>query len=78
MRLRSGSSEPSVSSLKTPYPGQHPAIIEQATWDAVQALLKENYHQHDGRISAQESSLLTRLVFDAQGRRFQARHATHR
>jgi site-specific DNA recombinase len=49
------------------HPGQHPAIIDQETWDAVQTRLAENHRSHRGRQNARNPSLLAGKAFDASG-----------
>jgi site-specific DNA recombinase len=58
------------------YPGQHPAIINAALWQAVQDLLAKNLRGHVTRSNAAEPSLLTGMLFDEQGARLQPTHAT--
>lgn len=60
------------------YPGQHAAIVDQGTWDAVQAMLVANRppdstHQSDGEVS-----MLAGRLFDAEGNRFTPSHTTKR
>jgi site-specific DNA recombinase len=57
------------------YPGQHPAIIDETLWQAVQERLSETLHQHKIRCSSLSPSLLAGLVFDAEGNRFGTDHA---
>ena len=59
----------------TRYPGQHPAIIDRPTWDAVQAQLRANTHGTRTRPNSKASSLLAGLLFDDHGRRMTATHA---
>jgi site-specific DNA recombinase len=56
------------------HPGQHPAIVEQVTWDAVQAQLAGNAQACDERSDAAQPSLLAGRVFDDQGRRLEPSH----
>ncbi|MDL2338944.1 MAG: recombinase family protein [Pseudomonadota bacterium] len=58
------------------YPGQHPAIVEPALWQAVQERLSLNLHGHRCKTNAKEPSLLAGLVFDDQGTRLAPSHAT--
>jgi site-specific DNA recombinase len=58
------------------YPGQHPAIIDAALWQAVQERLAHNLRGHVTRSNAAEPSLLTGMLFDEQGVRLQPTHAT--
>ena len=55
--------------------GQHPAIIDRATWDAVQAQLRANTHGKRRRTNSKEPSLLSGLLFDEVGHRLSATHA---
>ena len=60
----------------TRYPGQHPPIVDTATWDAVQAQLRANTQGgHRSRRNVKEPSLLAGLLFDDIGRRLIATHA---
>ena len=54
--------------------GQHPAIVDQATWDAVQAKLASNYHQHR-REQASSESLLVGRIRDDRGNAMTPTHA---
>jgi site-specific DNA recombinase len=56
--------------------GQHRAIIDRETWDAVQATLASNAHVRHVRSNAREPSLLAGMLFDTRGRRFAPTHAT--
>ena len=44
--------------------GQHPAIIDQKTWDAVQRQLAGNGRQHDAKARAKELNLLAGVLVD--------------
>lgn len=57
------------------YPGEHEAIIDRALWDKVQAVLAENRIDRENGETAKAPSLLTGLVFDAQGNRMSPVHA---
>ena len=60
----------------TRYHGQHPAIIDQATWDAVQSRLRANTQGGKRtRANIKDPSLLAGLLFDDTGRRLIASHA---
>jgi site-specific DNA recombinase len=52
------------------YPGQHPAIVDRETWDAVQAMLRSNSQGHRTRSYAKEPSLLAGLLVDQHGNKF--------
>ena len=56
------------------YPGQHQAIIEEATWDAVQTMLADNT-QGTVRRRVSRPSLLAGLVRDENGHPLIASHA---
>jgi site-specific DNA recombinase len=55
--------------------GQHAAIIDHATWDAVQAGLAANTHARHVRINAKDPSLLAGLLYDEEGNRLTPTHA---
>ncbi|MBV9152690.1 MAG: recombinase family protein, partial [Alphaproteobacteria bacterium] len=57
------------------YDGRHDALIEQATWDAVQARLAGNGQDRRNGTGVREPSLLTGLLFDAAGERLSPSHA---
>jgi DNA invertase Pin-like site-specific DNA recombinase len=59
----------------TPYPGQHPAIIDRALWDRVQLQLKDNVQGERRRPRVTSSSLLTGLIYDKAGNLFSPSHA---
>jgi site-specific DNA recombinase len=48
------------------FPGEHPAIIDEATWSRVQTHLKENHDERRRDSTEREASLLTGILFDAQ------------
>jgi site-specific DNA recombinase len=56
------------------YPGQHPALMDHATWTAVCGRLAAN-GVHRGRTRAAEPSLLAGLLVDARGERLTPSHA---
>jgi DNA invertase Pin-like site-specific DNA recombinase len=58
------------------YPGQHPGLIDVATWDAVQAQLAANHHENRARTNAKSKSLLAGLIYDDAGNRLVSSHAT--
>lgn len=58
------------------YPGLHPAIIDAATFDAVQAMLADHLQGHRSKASAAESSPLAGRIVDASGEPLVATHAT--
>ncbi len=49
------------------YPGQHRAIVDQATWDAIQQLLSGNAATRSHRSNNRSPFLLTRKVYDETG-----------
>jgi DNA invertase Pin-like site-specific DNA recombinase len=51
------------------YPGEHAPIVDKALWDAVQATLAQNRVDRANGSNANESSLLTGLLFDEHGNR---------
>jgi site-specific DNA recombinase len=57
------------------YPGQHPALIDSETWNAVRDQLGVNTRRHRSRSNAAEPSLLAGLLVDAQGERLTPSHA---
>jgi DNA invertase Pin-like site-specific DNA recombinase len=57
------------------YEGQHPAIIDAETWDAVQAGLAGNAQRQFSGPRASEPSLLTGKLFDEAGARLTPSHA---
>lgn len=60
------------------YEGQHPAILDMNTWDAVQALMHSNHQGERKRKTAPSDSLLLGLVFDEQGHRLIPSHSQKR
>ena len=57
------------------YPGQHPAIVEKALWDEVQAVLTENRVNRAAGSAAKHPSLLAGMAFDENGERLTPSHA---
>ena len=57
------------------YPGEHKAIVDQALWDEVQAVLSENRVDRDRGADAKYPSLLAGLAFDDSGERLTPTHA---
>jgi hypothetical protein len=55
--------------------GQHPALIDNATWTAVRDRLAANAGAHRRKTAAAEPSLLTGLLFDGGGERLTPSHA---
>ncbi len=58
------------------YEGQHPAVIDQATFDAVEATLAANTHTRLVKAHTKNPSLLTGLLYDQAGERLVATHAS--
>lgn len=56
------------------YRGQHPAIIDRATWTDVRKRLAENAPTRRTRRTAKSSHLLTGMIYDEQGNRFTPTH----
>ena len=57
------------------YEGRHDALVDQATWDAVQERLTGNGQHRRNGAGVREPSLLTGLLFDTAGERLSASHA---
>ena len=57
------------------YPGEHEAIIDEALWDKVQAILSENRVDRATGRTGKEPSLLMGVLFDAHGGRMSPTHA---
>jgi len=55
--------------------GQHEAIVDQETWDKVQALLTENRQGERRKSRATKTSLLTGIICDAGGNRYTPTHS---
>jgi site-specific DNA recombinase len=60
------------------YPGEHEAIVDEALWNSVQAILSENRVDRAIGVAGREGSLLTGILFDAQGGRMSPTHANKR
>jgi hypothetical protein len=58
------------------HPGLHQAIVGRETWDAVQARLASNARARMNGTTARHPSLLSGMLFDAEGKRLVATHAT--
>jgi site-specific DNA recombinase len=58
------------------YPGQHDAIVDRGTFEAVRRLLNANATKRRSTTNAKTPSLLTGLVFDETGDRLCPTHAT--
>ncbi|MDR3531775.1 MAG: recombinase family protein [Rhodopila sp.] len=57
------------------YPGRHPAIVDAALWDRVQAMLADNRAARTVRSEATSPSLLAGLVHDEDGMALTPTHA---
>jgi site-specific DNA recombinase len=57
------------------YPGEHAAIIDEALWNKVQAILAQNRVDRANGKTGNELNLLTGILFDAQGGRMSPTHA---
>jgi site-specific DNA recombinase len=60
------------------YPGEHNAIITQAQWDAVQAILKVNPRIRINRSRNTTAPLLRGLIFDSDGNAMSPSHSRGR
>ena len=58
------------------YPGEHDAIVDQALFEKVGALIALNRNNHVDGVHASEPSLLIGKVWDAFGRRMPPSHST--
>jgi site-specific DNA recombinase len=58
------------------YPGEHEAIIDRRTWDAVQEQLRHNAVARHCNSNAKVPSLLAGLLFDEDGNRMAPSHAS--
>jgi hypothetical protein len=57
------------------FPGEHPAIVDEELWRQVQSHLEENRLERREGANASEPSLLTGILFDAQGEPMTPTHA---
>ena len=60
------------------YPGEHAAIIDQALWEKVQAILARNGRQRAANTRAQVPSLLKGLLFGPTGHAMSPTHTRRR
>ena len=58
------------------HPGQHPALVSQTTWDAVQAQLAANTHAKRFRSTASIVSPFAGLIHDDAGQRLVSSHTS--
>ncbi len=56
------------------YPGQHQAILDQAAWDAVHAILKTNGRVRANRTRAQTPAMLRGLIYSPSGKAMTPSH----
>jgi len=57
------------------HPSEHPPIIDQPLWDAVQAQLAGNTAERDSGTRTHQPSLLAGMLFDAEGNRMTPSYA---
>jgi DNA invertase Pin-like site-specific DNA recombinase len=57
------------------YPGEHEAIVEEALWNSVQAMLSENRVDRANGKTGHQPNLLTGILFDTHGGRMSPTHA---
>src|SRR6476619_1012919 len=57
------------------HPGEHPPIIDQPLWDAVQAQLAGNTAERNSGARNHQPSLLAGMLFDGDGNRMTPSHA---
>jgi hypothetical protein len=62
----------------TAYPGEHDAIVTQAQWDAVHAILQVSPRVRVNRTRNTTAPLLRGLIFDSQGRAMSPSHSRGR
>ena len=60
------------------HPGQHPAIIDRDLWAKVQAQLSDNAYARHAGTDTKNPSLFIGILYDADGNRLTASHATRR
>jgi site-specific DNA recombinase len=58
-----------------PHPGEHPPIIDQPLWNAVQLRLAGNTVERHSGTRTHQPSLLAGMLFDAEGNRMTPTHA---
>ncbi len=66
-----------VSHKGRTYEGEHEAIVDQETWDKVQAQLAGNAGRKRGRLSSKHPSLLVGRLFTAEGVSFTPSHTVN-
>ena len=60
------------------HPGEHPPIIDQPLWDAVQAQLAGNTAERNSGARNRQPSLLVGMLFDGDGNRMTPSHAVRK
>ena len=60
------------------YAGEHEAIVDEALWNTVQAILSENRVDRANGKTGHQPNLLTGILLDAQGGRMSPTHANKR
>jgi len=65
-----------IKHKKETYLSEHTAIIDRETWDKVQALLDENRQDGKRKQRTTKTSVLTGLLFDAEGTLYTPTHAS--
>ncbi len=64
-----------IKHKKVTYPGEHAAIIDRETWDKAQTLLNDNIQGKRRKVRATKESILTSILFDANGTLYTPTHA---
>lgn len=64
-----------ISHFDKVYEGQHPAIIDNALWEAVQNKRVDSKQSQEQRPKAPSDSLLTGILFDSEGLRLTPSHS---
>ena len=64
-----------MTHFKKVFEGQHPAIVDKELWDAVQKKIAGNKQSHEQRPKVASDSLLTGILYDAEGNRLTPSHS---
>jgi len=64
-----------IKHKKVTFPGEHAAIIDRETWDKAQSLLNDNIQGKRRKVRATKESILTSILFDANGTLYTPTHA---
>ncbi|MGA9063375.1 MAG: recombinase family protein, partial [Terracidiphilus sp.] len=64
-----------IKHKKVSYPGEHAAIVDRETWDKAQSLLNDNIQGKRRKVRATKESILTSILFDANGTLYTPTHA---